>query len=109
MPYNLELEKRLDKLIAQPGTFTKKKMFGGVGYLIRGNLVFGIHRQSLVIRTSPERAEELLKRDWVSIFDITGRPMKGWLMVSPDGLKTEKQLSDLLNIAIDYVRSLPRK
>ena len=109
MPYNVELEQRLDKLAPELGTFTKKKMFGGVGYLMRGNMVFGIHKQSLVVRTSQERAEALLKEDFVSIFNVTGRPMKGWLTVNPNGLKTEKQLSNFLKIAVDHVNSLPSK
>ncbi len=99
----------MDKLSAKLGAFTKKNLFGGVCYLLNGNMVFGVHKQSLIIRTSKERAQELLNRDFISIFDITGRPMMGWLMVSLDGLKTEKQISDLLHVAVDYVRTLPRK
>lgn len=109
MTYDLNLEQKLDKLSAQLGTFTKRNLFGGIGYLMNGNMVFGIHKQSLVIRTSKERAKELLTKDFISIFDITGRPMMGWLMIAPDGLKTEKQISDLLHVAIDYVKTLPRK
>ena len=109
MPYNSDLEQKLDRLSVKLGAFTKKNLFGGVAYLVNGNMAFGIHKQSLIIRTSKERAKELLTRDSMSIFDITGRPMLGWLMVSPDGLKTEKQISDLLKIAIDYVNTLPRK
>ena len=109
MPYNVELEKRLDRLASQLGEFTKKKMFGGVGYLLNGNMVFGIHKQLLIIRTSPENAEELLKKDSVKPFDMTGRPMKGWLMISSDAFASEKQLADLLNLAMDFGRSLPGK
>ncbi len=109
MSYNLELEKRLDLLAADLGIITKKKMFGGVGYMLNGNMVFGIHKQSLLVRTSPERAEELLKRPEMSVFDMPGRPMKGWVLVGPEGVKTEKQLLDFLNLAINYVRGLPQK
>jgi hypothetical protein len=109
MAYNIALEHRIDKLTTGLGTVSKKKMFGGVGYLMSGNLVFGVHKQALIIRTSAESAESLLKKEFVGVFDITGRPMKGWLLVSPDGLKTEKQLGEFLQIAVDYVKTLPRK
>jgi len=109
MPYNLDLEKRLDRLSVQLGNFDKKKMFGGVGYLMNGNMAFGIHKDFLIVRTSPERAEELLKGNYVSLFNITGRTMKGWITVSPEGVPGEKQLSDLVNLAIKYVKTLPPK
>jgi TfoX/Sxy family transcriptional regulator of competence genes len=69
MPYNIDLEQRLDQLADHLGKFTKKMMFGGVGYLLNGNMVFSIHKQSLVIRTPLERAEEMLKSDAVSLSD----------------------------------------
>jgi len=109
MPYNMELEQRLDRFTDRLGKFTKKKMFGGICYLMNGNMVFGIHRQSLVIRTSTERAEELLKGEHVSLFDMTGRPMKGWLLISPNGLETEEKILELLNLCIEYVSILPKK
>ncbi len=108
MPYNLDLEKRIDNVVGELGQFSKKKMFGGVGYLSNGKMAFGIHKQSLVIRTAPRDAAGLLKKDGFSLFDITGRPMKGWLLVSPDVIKTEKQLLDLLSPCLDYVNTLPK-
>ncbi len=109
MPYNQDLEKKLDLLTVKLGEFTKKKMFGGVGYMMNGNMVFGIHKESLLIRTSPEKEPEMLKQNGVSIFDMTGRPMKGWLLIAPPVWKTDQQLLGWLNIAIDYVIHLPGK
>ena len=109
MPYNLELEQRLDTLSPQVGGLFKKKMFGGIGYLLRGNMAYGIHKQYLIIRTSPEQAAELLKKDGVKLFNITGRTMKGWVMVSPEGLTDDSELLELLNLAVDHVKSLQAK
>jgi TfoX/Sxy family transcriptional regulator of competence genes len=109
MPNSLELEDRIDRLIARFGDITKRKMFGGVGYLINGNMCFGIHKESLVLRTSLEKAEDLLKGNYVTPFDITGKPMKGWLLVSPDVLETEDQLLDMLKLGISYAETLPSK
>jgi TfoX/Sxy family transcriptional regulator of competence genes len=109
MPYNVELEQKIDRLLPPLGTFIKKKMFGGIGYLQNGNMVFGIHKQSFVLRTSPEQAGKLLKQDFVSVFDMTGRPMKGWLLISLEYFKTDKQLLDMMNLSLDYVKTLPGK
>ena len=109
MPYNLELEQRLDTLSPQLGRLFKKKMFGGIGYLLHGNMAFGIHKQYLIIRTSPEQAEKLLQKDNVKLFNITGRTMKGWVTVSPEGITDESELLDLMKLSIDYVKSLPAK
>ncbi len=109
MAYNIDLEHGIDKVIDRLGDITKKKMFGGIGYLMNGNMCFGIHKESLVLRTSLQKSEELLKSEYVTPFDITGRPMKGWLLVSPDAVETEDQLLDMLQIATSFVETLPRK
>ncbi len=109
MPYNLDLEKKIDRFTGLNWQFEKKKMFGGVGYLLNGNMAFGIHKQSLIIRTTPGRAADLIKTGAADVFDITGRPMKGWLLFSPDNLKSETQLTDLLDLGLDFVKSLPPK
>jgi TfoX N-terminal domain len=109
MPYNIDLEQRLDRLLPRLGKAIKKKMFGGIGYLMNGNMAFGIHKDALVLRVTPAQADLLLKQDSVRVFDITGRPMAGWLLVSPDGVKTDDSLMGLLQLAFDYVKTLPPK
>ena len=109
MPYNLDLEYRIEGLIAQFGGITKKKMLGGIGYLLNGNMCFGIHKEYLITRTSEEKAQELLKSEYITTFDITGKPMKGWLMVSPDYVETDEQLLSMLKLGINFAESLPRK
>ena len=109
MAYNIDLEYRIDKVINVLGDIIKKKMFGGVGYLMNGNMCFGIHKDYVVIQTSIRKSEELLKSEYVTPFDITGRPVKGWLSVSPDAVRTEDQLLDMLQIATTFVKTLPQK
>ena len=109
MPYNLDLEYRIDRLTERFGAINKKRMFGGVGYLLNGNMCFGIHKEYLIIRTSIEKSEELLKSEGVRPFDITGRPMKGWLMVSPDYVETEEQLFHMLELGVYFAEHLPPK
>ena len=109
MAYNLDLEDRIDRLLARLGNVSKKRMFGGVGYLMNGNMCFGIHQESLILRTSHQKAEELMESEYFTPFDITGKPMKGWVLVSPDVLETDEQLLDLLSLSIDFVKTLPAK
>jgi hypothetical protein len=109
MPYDTELEKKLDREAHELGIDDKKKMFGGIGYMLKGNMVFGIHKQWLIIRTSPDDSCEWLKKEGVKTFDITGRPMQGWLMIDPESIKTDKQLSDFLKLSLRYVKTLPEK
>jgi hypothetical protein len=72
-------------------------------------MCFGVYQEYLVLRTSPERAAELLKEEDIKPFDITGRPMKGWLMVSPDAVETEDRLLTMLQIGLGYAETLPPK
>jgi TfoX/Sxy family transcriptional regulator of competence genes len=109
MGYNRDLEYRIDHLMSRLGEITKKKMFGGIGYLINGKMCFGIHQEFLVLRVSPEKAQELMKSEYVTPFDITGRPMKGWILVSPDILESEEQLLDTLRLGIGFAETLPKK
>ena len=109
MPYNLALEDRIDRLANRAGDLTKKKMFGGVGYMLDGNMCFGIHKESLLLRTSPEQGEKLLKKEYFRPFDMTRNPMPGWLLVSPDAVETEEQLLDILKLGLDYAKTLPKK
>jgi TfoX/Sxy family transcriptional regulator of competence genes len=109
MPYNLDLEYRIDHFINRFGEITKKKMFGGVGYLLNGNMCFGIHKEYLIIRTSIETASIMLKEQYSKPFDITGKPMKGWVMISPDYVETDEQLLEFMGIGASFAKSLPIK
>ena len=81
----------------------------GFGYLINGNMCLGIYKKYLIIHTSVEKAEYLLDMEYIRPFNITGRPMKGWLMVSPDYVETEEQLLEMLQIGVDFTEKLPKK
>jgi TfoX/Sxy family transcriptional regulator of competence genes len=108
MAYDTNLEERIDKLSAG-WDLAKKKMFGGIGYLASGNMAFGIHRDELILRASEEQAEELLKRPGIRVFDMTGRPMKNWLMAGGQAIKGDKDLLELLQTGCDFAVGLPSK
>jgi TfoX/Sxy family transcriptional regulator of competence genes len=109
MGYNLDLEYRIDRQLNCLGEITKKKMFGGVCYLLNGNMCFGIHQESLILRVEPDKAKELMKNRYIVPFDITGRPMKGWVSVSTDLVETDDQLRDMLNLGVDFAKTFPGK
>ena len=110
MAYNHDLEYRIDRLTDRFGEITKKKMFGGVCYLLNGNMCFGIYREFLIVRTSTDKTGDLLQNEvYIKPFDITGKPMKGWIMVSPDVLETEDELLEMLKLGISFAETLPKK
>lgn len=107
MPYNEKLDARLTANLAGWGT-TRKKMFGGTCHILNGNMLCGVHKDFLILRLGNEGAEEALKQPFVSVFDITGRPMKGWVMVAQEGL-TKGALQQWLDKARSFVETLPPK
>jgi hypothetical protein len=84
-------------------------MFGGVGFVLNGNLLVGVRKVSLIVRLGPEQAEKALPEPHVKEFDITGRPMKGWVLVEPGGVQNGEQLTDWIERATRFVRTLPAK
>ncbi len=107
MSYNAKLEEMIDAAAKRWQNVEKKKMFGGVGYLLKGNMAFGIHKDFLIVRMDKEQGEKSLKDRNVEPFDITGKPMAGWVMVSEAGWKSPAALKKWINIGKEYARSLP--
>jgi TfoX/Sxy family transcriptional regulator of competence genes len=81
MAFDESLATRVRKKIGQRPDLVEKKMFGGVAFLINGNMSVGVHRDELIVRIDPDETESALKQPGTRVFDITGRPMKGWLLV----------------------------
>jgi hypothetical protein len=84
-------------------------MFGGIGFLLDGNMLVGIWKESLIVRLDPAEYEEALEEPHVKEFDITGRPMKGWVLVAPEGLEEEEPLRGWIQRAKVFVSTLPAK
>jgi len=109
MAYDPNLEDRIDKLAADWGV-GKKKMFGGLGYFINGNMCFGIHKDELIVRATEEQGAELLKKPGLHLFDVMkGRTMKTWFMAGGQAITDDKKLLELLKLSHDYALSLPPK
>jgi TfoX/Sxy family transcriptional regulator of competence genes len=109
MPYSEALARRVRDAAAGRRGLSEKKMFGGVGFLLHGNMCVGVWQNSLIVRVGPDAYEAALAEPHVVPFDITGRPMKGWAMVEPDGLASDEPLRAWIDRAIDFVNTLPKK
>ena len=109
MPYNEETAERVRAVVRRRKGFSEKKMFGGVGFLLHGNMCVGVWKESLILRIGAEPYEDALQEPFTKEFDITGRPMRGWIMVSPDGFREEEELKEWIERAIQFVRTLPAK
>ena len=109
MAYSESLAFRIRDVFAGWRGVTEKKMFGGVGFMLYGNMCVGIWQTSLIVRLGVEQAATALKEPYVVEFDPTGRPMKGWVVVEAEGIETDRQLREWIERAVEFVDTLPRK
>ena len=84
-------------------------MFAGIAFLARGNMACGVHKDQLVVRVGPESHAQAMDEPFTSPFDITGRPMKGWLLVRPPGFESDPDLEKWVDRGLLFARSLPAK
>ncbi len=109
MAYDETLAARIRKILSLVAGFSEKKMFGGLCFLIHGNMCCGVLKDELVLRLDPARAQEALSRPHTRPMDFTGRPMKGFVFVESGGLDTDRQLREWLSMALAFAQGLPRK
>ena len=109
MAFSEELAQRIRQRLARRKNVEERRMFGGVGFLLGGNLLLGVWKGSLVVRLGPDQGDEALLEPHVKEFDITGRAMKGWVLVEPAGVEDDDQLSGWIERAVKFVRTLPAK
>ena len=109
MPYNQDIEKRIKKITSGWKNTEQKNMFGGVCHLLNGNMFCGVYKDFLILRLGEENGNKALTLPHVRPFDITGKPMKGWIMVGQDGFRKDRDLAGWLNRARKFASSLPPK
>ena len=109
MAYDEKLAERIRTKLKGTRGLTEKKMFGGVGFLINGNMSCGVHKQAMIVRLSNEDSDAALKLPHVKLFDMTGRPMKGWIMVEQQGTSSDKAVQGWVEKGVAYASSLPPK
>ena len=95
--------------LAHKSNVVEKKMFGCICFLLNGNALVGVWKESLIVRVGPDAYEAALLEPHVKKFDITGRAMTGWVLVEQEGVGEDAQLKDWIERANKFVESLPGK
>jgi TfoX/Sxy family transcriptional regulator of competence genes len=110
MAYDEDLANRIRELIAGEAGVTEKKMFGGLAFLIGGNMAVSASGQGgLMVRVDPAQTEELVAKPHAGPFEMRGRSMDGWLRVDDEGVRTKRLLEPWVKRGVAYARSLPPK
>jgi TfoX/Sxy family transcriptional regulator of competence genes len=109
MAYDKGLAQRILEAMEDIDEPEEKKMFGGICYLINGNMACGVFKDYLIVRVGPEAYQKALAKPHAKEFDITGKPMKGWVMVSEEGYAGDRDLLEWVRKGTDFARSLPLK
>jgi hypothetical protein len=109
MAYDEGLATRVRDVIGdQPGV-AEKKMFGGLAFLLRGNMACGVRGDDLIVRLAADSFDAALDEPGTRLFDLTGRPMKGWLLVDADGHAEDGDLRRWVDRGLAFAASLPPK
>lgn len=108
MVYNEKLASMVREIIHEKRNISEKKMFGGLAFMLNGKMFCGIVKDDLMVRTGPENYEKALNKPHTRPMDFTGKPMKGFVFVAPQGCKTTKALSEWIGLGLDYVSRLKK-
>jgi hypothetical protein len=110
MAYDEELADRIRGLLAGQRGLTEKKMFGGLAFLVGGNLAIAASGQGgILVRVDPDQSDKLVGSTKATVAVMRGRPMSGWLRVTSKDVRTKPQLAKWVRIGSTYARSLPKK
>jgi hypothetical protein len=109
MAYDEGLATRVRDFIGDQPGLVEKKMFGGLAFLLHGNMACGVHGDGLIVRLAPDTAQAALAEPGTRPFDLTGRPMKGWIVVEPHGHSEDDDLHQWIERGLAHARTLPAK
>ena len=110
MTYDEELAARIRALVADEPSLTEKKMFGGLAFLVGGNMAVAASGQGgVLVRVDPEQSDALVASTDAYVMEMRGRPMAGWLRVDQEHLRSDRELARWVDLGTTYARSLPAK
>jgi len=109
MAFDAHLAERVRALLSERADVDERRMFGGLGLMVAGNMCVGVMEEDLIVRLDPEEEAGAVAEPGARPFDFTGRPMRGWLFVSPDATAEDADLERWVRRAEDYAASLPPK
>ena len=109
MAYDEGLAQRIREVLGDQPGLVEKKMFGGVGFMVQGNMACGVNKEDLIVRVGPARYEGALAEAHTRPFDMTGRPMTGWVVVTADGYASDADLTRWVQEGLAFALTLPAK
>ncbi len=110
MAYDTDLADRIRELLGSVRGVDEKRMFGGLAFLINGNMSVAVSKQGgILVRVPPEETEKLLARAHVNPMVMAGREARGWIRVDADGVKTTRQLTAWVTRGVEFAQGLPPK
>lgn len=109
MAYDVKLGEMVRNVMLEHRGMSERKMFGGLCFMLNGNMCAGVSGKKLMLRVGAEKSEDLLKKPHVKPMDFTGKPLKGMVYVMPAGLKTRAQVKKWVGEGLAFAKSLPKK
>jgi len=109
MAYDESLATRVKEILSGRSDIAECKMFGGLAFMLAGNMCCCVTDRGLMVRVGPEGYEEALALPHAGVIDITGRPMRGWVLVQPAGLESDAGLNQWVGRGADFAATLPAK
>ena len=109
MSFDESLATRIRQALVRRKGIEEKKMFGGIVFFLHGNMLVGVWKDSLIVRLGQDQQDDALRGPHVREFDITGRPMRNWVLVEPGGVEADGQLKGWIQRAVKFVGRLPAK
>ena len=109
MAYDEGLAQRIREALADADGLSERRMFGGIAFMLHGNMAVGISGDELMVRVGPEAYDDALAQPHARVFDMTGRVMRGWVVVAAEGIADDAALGEWVRRGADYARSLPPK
>lgn len=109
MAYDQGLAQRMREELDQLPNLSERQMFGGIGFMVNGNMACGVNKEEMIVRVGPENYDQALKKPHTRVFDFTGRPMKGWVMIAPEGYESDEDLKYWIEQGVSFAQSLPKK
>lgn len=109
MAFDEALAARVREALSENADISERQMFGGIAFMLSGNMAVGVSKEDLMVRIDPDDQEEALAHPGVRPFDMTGRPMKGWILVAPDATGEDSELAQWITRGLDFAGSLPPK
>ena len=102
MCFDQDLAARIRSIIQDLEGYSEREMFGGVGFMLHGNMSCGVNASDLIVRVGPDAYEQALSEAFTKEFDMTGRPMRGWVVITSGGIQTEDALRSWVERGVQF-------